>query len=438
MLPRVRRLHEKYGGALVAIGVHSGKFQRERRTGSIAAACRRLGVGHPVGNDRAFRVWKENSVLAWPTITIVDPEGYVVGQQSGELPFEGLDAFVGRIVNEHERRGTLNREPLSIAERPVEGDTGPLRFPTALAADIEGNLAVADSGNHRVLYGQTVGNSFAVRKVIGSGRPGFEDGPFGDAAFREPQGMALSGDMLIVADRGNHAIRMADLKSGQVATMAGTGDLAPGAISPGPAIGTPLRSPWDVLIHDYSLFVAMAGSHQIWRLSLRDGTLALHAGTGAEAIEDGSATEAALAQPMALASDEETWLYFADAESSSVRRVGFESGSEVETLVGTGLFDSGDVDGAGEEVRLQHAAGIAWGAGNHRLWIADTYNDKLKLLEPESRRVEELDPFDETLEEPMGLASAGHLLYVTDTNRHRILRVDQVDKRVVELGVELS
>lgn len=331
----------------------------------------------------------------------------------------------------------MNREPLSIAERTVEEGTGPLRFPSALAADIEGNLAVADTGHNRVLYGQMVGNSFAVRKVIGRGEAGFVDGALDEAAFDEPHGMALTGDMLIVADRGNHTIRLIDLENERVATMAGTGELAAGRIPAAPAVETPLRSPWDVLTHDYQVYIAMAGAHQIWRLDLQEGTLELHADSGTESIEDEPGRETTFAQPMALASDDE-WLYFADAESSSVRRVGFEPDAEVETLVGTGLFDSGDVDGVGEEARLQHAAGIAWGQGNHRLWVADTCNDKLKLLDPDSRRLETLDPFDETLSEPMGLASAGHLLYVTDTDRHRILRVDQIDKRVVTLDVELE
>ena len=191
----------------------------------------------------------------------------------------------------------------------------------------------------------------------------------------------------------------------------------------------------DVLLHDYMLFVAMAGSHQIWRLDLREGRFVPHAGSGREDIADGAAPAAALAQPMALATDDER-LFFADAETSSVRMTTFESNGEVTTLVGTGLFDFGDRDGVGEEVRLQHAAGLAWGPGNHRLWIADTYNHKLKTLDPETRRVETVEPFDEELSEPMGLAAAGHYMIVADTGHHRILRVDQIDKRVVELKLD--
>lgn len=435
MLPRVRRLHQEHGDAVVPIGVHSGKYPRERETAAIAAACRRLGVDHPVVNDRQFRTWKDHSVAAWPTLVILDPEGRVVGQQSGELPYDGLDAFVRRLIHEHERRGTLKTETWPLTERPDPGDTGPLRYPGNLAADIDGRLAISDTGHHRILIGHAVGNAIEVRDVVGRGEPGFEDGAFEEAGFAEPQGLALSGDMLIVADRANHAIRMVDLASRRVATMAGTGECGSGPIRPGDPLGAALRSPWDVLLQEYDLYVAMAGSHQIWRLDLKEGALVPHAGTGAEAIGDGETRSATLAQPMALATDDR-WLYFADAESSSVRRVGFGEEAEVETLVGTGLFDHGDVDGVGDEARLQHAAGLAWGQGNHRLWVADTYNDKLRTLDPSTRLLETVEPFEETLDEPMGLASAGHLMYVADTNHHRVLRVDQVDKRVVELAIE--
>jgi hypothetical protein len=427
-------MEERFGNAVIAIGVHAGKYHRERLTEAIADACRRESVSHPIVNDRQFRFWRANSVAAWPTITIVDPEGYVVGQQSGELPYAPLDDFVQDLIEEHEEKGTMDRRPWTLREDPIDVDTGILRYPGKVAADIEGRIAVSDTGHNRVLFGHMLGNSLEVRAVIGSGEPGFLDGALDQARFCEPQGVTLAGDMLIIADRGNHAIRMVDLGTGQVATMAGTGRLGEGAVTAGEPLATDLRSPWDVLLHDYGLFIAMAGSHQIWRLDLREGRIAPHVGSGHEDIVDGSAREAALAQPMALATDGER-LFFADAETSGVRVTSFEPGAGVTTLVGTGLFEFGDRDGVGEEARLQHAAGLAWGPGNHRLWIADTYNLKLKTVDPATRRVETVEPFEEQLNEPMGLATAGHYMLVADTNHHRILRVDQIDKRVVELEV---
>ena len=305
-----------------------------------------------------------------------------------------------------------------------------LARPARLAADIEGGLAVSDTGQHRILAGRMVGESFDVEHVIGCGDPGFADGAFEEAAFREPEGLALSGDMLIVADRGNHAIRMIDLQSGEVHTMAGTGEPGSGSIADdGDPLETPLASPWDVLLWDYDLFIAMAGPEQVWRLDLRGRRLAVHADMGGL----GDAGRGDAITPIALATDGQA-LYLADAGSSSVKRISFEPGGEVETLIGGGRADP--VAAEAGQAGLRGAAGLAWGQGNHRLWIADTGHHKLKVLDPAARTVEAVEPFEETLEEPMGLASAGHLLYVADTGHDRILRVDQIDKRVVELAVE--
>ncbi|HUP18915.1 MAG TPA: hypothetical protein VM778_03055, partial [Gemmatimonadota bacterium] len=262
-----------------------------------------------------------------------------------------------------------DREPRPLpAERPEPEAGAPLRFPGNVAADIEGRLVVSDTGHHRILVGHMVGNALDVRTVVGRGEPGFEDGPLGEAAFREPQGLAFSGDMVIVADRGNHAIRVVDLAAGRVATMAGTGEPARGRIPGGDPLASPLDSPWDVLLHEHDLFLAMASSDEIWRLDLRQGALVLHAGKSTEVGPGGRARRTG---PMALATDGQA-LYFADAGSSSVRRVGFEGGG-VETLVGTG---PGDREGPGEGAWLGHPGGLAWGQGNHRLWIADTGNHR--------------------------------------------------------------
>ncbi len=318
----------------------------------------------------------------------------------------------------------MSGDELDVVERPAVEGRSALRRPGRLAADIEGDLAVSDTGHHRVLVGRMVGNSFDVQRVIGRGEPGFADGPFESAAFRDPEGLALSGDMLILADRGNHAIRLIDLQSREVHTMAGTGEPAAGEIpAGGDPLETPLRSPWEVLLWNHDLFIAMAGSHQVWRLDLKESVLVAHASAGGS----GSlVTEPAA--PMALATDGHA-LYFAHAGTSSVSRVPFAPEGEGEVLV------AGDESSGA--ARLRGAAGLAWGQGNHRLWIADTGNHKLKMLDPAAGSVEAVEPFEETLEDPMGLASAGHLLYVADTGRDRILRVDQIDKRVVELTVEL-
>lgn len=294
---------------------------------------------------------------------------------------------------------------------------GALSRPGAVAADIEGRLAVSDTGNHRVLVGHAVGPRLDVLHVVGSGEAGWRDGPFAEAAFREPRGLALSGDMLIVADRGNHAIRMVDLSAGHVGTMAGTGEPAVAGVEAGDPLDSALSSPWDVLLHEYDLYVAMAGTREVWRLDLKAGTLVPHAGPAGEGAGDGSGAPAPA--PLALA-DDGARLYAVDAAVSGVRAIPFEEDAEPRGF-------------GGPAAALEGPGGLAWGQGNHRLWVADTGHDRLMLLDPSTGALEAVDPFEADLARPSGLASAGHLVFVADTDHDRVLRVDQVDKRVVEL-----
>jgi hypothetical protein len=482
MLPRVRELEQKFGDVLVAIGVHAGKYTAERRTENIAEACRRLGVHHPVVNDRQYRVWRSYAVQAWPTLAFVDPNGYLVASQAGELPLPPLEELVEAMIQRY--GGEIRREPFALARPPTNPDTGPLRFPGKLLA-AEGRLYISDTGHNQILEllltrnggddpagngGQISGGNdrtgdaaephARVTRRLGSGEAGFEDGAAGSAAFREPQGLALAEGALFVADRGNHALRRIELKSGRVETIAGTGELG-GRILPGPARETALRSPWDLWHREGTLYIAMAGSHQIWRMDLRTGELRVHAGSGAEAIDDGPLARATLAQPSGLASDGER-LYFADAESSSIRWADFDEGGRVGTIVGTGLFDFGDRDGQGEDVRLQHPLAVAWHEGS--LIVADSYNGKLKRVDPRAHTAmawpkghggialgshetgAQHEPADERgepapeapLSEPGGLSIGGAFLCVADTGNHRIVRVPLAGGRFEALKLPVT
>jgi sugar lactone lactonase YvrE len=254
-----------------------------------------------------------------------------------------------------------------------------------------------------------------VERAIGSGVPGFANGD--TPAFRYPQGLAFGADdTLYVADTGNHAIRAVSLAEGSARTLAGTGgqlrtarDRAAGAMS----------SPWDIAFDGETMHIAMAGIHQLWTLDLRDGTAMLFAGTGAEELHDGSHGEAALAQPMGVALARDA-LLVADAESSAVREVDLSASGAVRTLVGTGLFDFGHVDGAGDRVRLQHPQGLAVAAAD-RVLVCDTYNDSLRWLD---RATREVSTWVRGLHEPGGLAIGGRSVYVADTNAHRIVVID--------------
>ena len=446
MLPQLRKLERKWAAELVVIGIHSPKFFGEQDTEAVHRAVERLAVGHPVVNDRDFRVWQEYAVRAWPTLMFVDPRGKVIGRHEGEFPLEGMDQAIGAMVAEFERDGSLDRRPLSFTTRQETSPDRPLYFPGKLLADPEGGrLFVADTGHHRVLEADL--ESGQVRRTFGTGQPGLADGPAGEAAFYGPQGLALDGSTLFVADTENHAVRRIDLASGAVATVAGTGQQALRFQQGGPARQVSLSSPWDLAAHEGRLYVAMAGFHQIWLIDLAREVAIPWAGGGGENIVDGPLPEAQLAQPSGLALDARAGLlYVADSEVSAVRAIDLAPGGRVRTLVGQGLFEFGDVDGAGEVVRLQHPLGLALDPATGLLYVADSYNHKVKRLDPRTASVTSWigsgqpgfrdGPAGQAqLSEPGGLSLAGGRLYVADTNNHAARVCDLQSGEVSTLGI---
>ena len=309
----MRELESKYRRELVVIGVHSGKYHAERVTGRIRDASIRLDSIHPVVNDRQFRIWRSYAVSAWPTLVAVDPGGYVVGTHAGEFAAEMLFPFIEGVIESARARGVLNETPLHFpADEPTNSATQ-LRYPGKVLVAGK-RIAIADSGHHKILVGTLDQPSTAkMDRVIGTGEPGFSDGKNGQLNY--PQGMALVGETLYIADAENHSIRAVDLSNGELRTLAGTGsqmrtrgDRQKGAMS----------SPWDVVISGRTLYVAMAGTHQLWSVDLQGGSARVHAGTGGEDIRDGENQNALLAQPMGLTLLDGR-LYFADAESNAIR-----------------------------------------------------------------------------------------------------------------------
>ncbi len=407
VLPRVRELEERFADTLTVIGVHAGKFITERVTERIAEACDRLGVVHAVVNDRQFRVWRDFAVNAWPTLIAIDPEGHIAFVAPGEAPLEALSAEIERVVERARSRGTLVPGPDPTAPTTLRRHEGFLRFPTRAIVD-GGKLWVADTGHGRVL--ECAWNPAEKTASVVAEHGGFV----------EPRGLASLGGRIYVADRRAHSVSR--IGEGERVRVAGTGDLGSGAIDPGLALVTELRSPWGLAASGGRLAIAMAGAHQLWTLDVDAGALSLLAGFGGEAIEDGSAARAALAQPTGLAPLPDAALAFADCESSAIRTVG---GDSVHTIVGTGLFEFGDRFGVGRHVQLQHCEDVAVHGGV--LAVADTYNDRLKLVDPQTK---ECSPWSGeagekgSLREPGGVFSNGAELLVADTGHHRVVAVE--------------
>lgn len=426
MLPQLRELEERFHNELAVIGVHSGKYHAERVTQRIRDASIRLGVEHPIVNDRQFRVWRSYAVSAWPTLVAVDPDGYVVGAHAGEFTSEMLVPFITSLATAAEAKGILNRDTIPIVPDQPGNAPARLRYPGKVIVD-DNRIAIADSGHNQVLIGALAadGLEMVVQHVVGDGRRGFVDGE--EASFDYPQGLAFGDELLYVADAENHSVRAVDLRSRAVSTVIGTGnqlettaDRNRGALS----------SPWDLELKDGALYIAMAGVHQIWSLDLASHGVRVHAGTGGEDIRDGPSSSALLAQPMGIASRGNR-LYFADSESSAIRWTDVRPDGETGTVLGTGLFDFGNVDGTGDEVRMQHPQGVAL-SGDGRLLVADSYNDALKWVDPDMRSATR---WVDGLNEPGGVTCGAKYAYVADTNAHRIMAVDYESGESRELRI---
>ncbi|MGK5498655.1 NHL domain-containing thioredoxin family protein, partial [Streptomyces sp. URMC 125] len=422
VLDELRELEEKHRDTVVVIGVHSPKFVHEAEHRAVVDAVERYGVHHPVLDDPELATWKQYAVRAWPTLVVIDPEGYVVAQHAGEGHVHAIGRLVEELEAEHAAKGTLRRGDGPYV--PPEPEPTDLRFPGKALVLPSGGLLVSDTTRHQLVELEADGETVVRR--IGDGERGFADGPATGARFSEPQGLALLPDgRVAVADTVNHALRAWDPATGEVTTLAGTGrQWWQGSPSSGPAREVDLSSPWDVAWWADRLWIAMAGVHQLWTYDPAAGTVAVAAGTTNEGLVDGPAGEAWFAQPSGLAAAGER-LWVADSETSSLRWVerdggdGEGGGFAVRTAVGTGLFDFGHRDGAADQALLQHPLGVT-ALPDGSVAVCDTYNHALRRYDPAADEVATLAT---DLREPSDAVLVGDDIVVVESARHRLTRL---------------
>ncbi|MBI0294362.1 NHL domain-containing thioredoxin family protein [Streptomyces sp. PRKS01-29] len=417
VLDELRELEEKHRDTVVIVGVHSPKFVHEAEHQAVVDAVERYEVHHPVLDDPELATWKQYAVRAWPTLVVIDPEGYVVAQHAGEGHAHALETLVGQLEAEHAAKGTLRRgDGPYVPPEPVPTE---LRFPGKALLLPGGTFLVSDTTRHQLVELAADGESVVRR--IGAGERGLDDGTGERARFSEPQGLALLPDGTVaVADTVNHALRRFDPATGEVSTLAGTGrQWWQGSPTGGPAREVDLSSPWDVAWFADRLWIAMAGVHQLWTYDPESGTVRAAAGTTNEGLVDGPAGEAWFAQPSGLAASGDR-LWIADSETSAVRYVERDGeGFAVRTAVGTGLFDFGHRDGAADQALLQHPLGVT-ALPDGSVAIADTYNHALRRYDPGTGEVSTLAT---DLREPSGAVLADGDIVVVESARHRLTRL---------------
>ncbi|HEU4511719.1 MAG TPA: NHL domain-containing thioredoxin family protein [Nocardioidaceae bacterium] len=412
VLDELRPLEERYDGELVVIGVHSPKFVHEADPEALKAAVERYEVAHPVLDDPDLETWQAYTARAWPTLVLIDPEGYVVAQYAGEGHEHAIDALIAELREEHLAKGTLQPgDSPYVAPAPEPRD---LRFPAKAIRLAAGGFLVADAGHHQLVELAADGESVVRR--IGSGSRGNADGE--EPRFNEPNGLAaLPADVaaqvgydVVVADTVNHLLRGVDLTTGATRTVAGNGrQWMQGEGT------TSLSSPWDVVWWQGRVWVAMAGIHQLWTFDPVTGEVAVAAGTTNEGLLDGPLPDAWFAQTSGLAVDGDR-LWIADSETSSLR---YLSDGAVHTVVGKGLFDFGFQDGPADAALLQHPLGVTV-LPDGSVAVSDTYNGAIRRYDPATGT---LSTVATDLAEPSGALVDGEHLVVVESAAHRLTRV---------------
>jgi thiol-disulfide isomerase/thioredoxin len=420
VIDELREVEKRYADVLVVIGVHSPKFAHEADHAALIAAVDRYEVDHPVLDDPGLVTWNQYAVRAWPTLAVIDPEGYVVAQLSGEGHGHGLAALLDELVDEHSAKGTLRRGD-SYFTPPAE-PVSALRFPAKLAVLRSGELLVGDARNHSLAVIDPEDLSTVVRR-IGSERRGRADGSSSEAEFAEPQGVLVLpaavaeavGYDVVVADTANHLLRGLALATGVVTTVAGTGaQWRPGSAAAGPALAVDLSTPWDLAWFDEAVVVAMAGTHQLWTFDPLSSTACVLAGTTSEGLRDGPASTAWMAQPSGLAVDADI-LWIADSETSALRTL---RDGVLTTAVGQGLFAFGHRDGPAADALFQHPLGVCV-LPDGSVAVCDTYNNAIRRYDPVSGEVTTLTV---GVSEPSGAVVVNGQLVVVESAAHRLSR----------------
>jgi len=413
VLDELRPLEERFGDALVVIGVHSPKFEHERDPEALAAAVERYGVHHPVVDDGDMHIWQQYAAKAWPTLAVIDPTGYLVASMAGEGHAEGLTRLIDELIAKHTADGTLHRGDGPYVPL-VPADTL-LRFPGKAIELPGGTLLVSDSARHSIVELTPDGETLIRR--FGSGERG--------EPFNEPQGLlrlppdvaeAVGYDVL-VADTVDHQLRGLHLATGEVTLVAGSGrPWRSAADDPQPARSADLSSPWDLAWFDDRVIIAMAGIHQLWWFDPTSGTVGVYAGTTVESLRDGPIPDVWMAQPSGLSVGGDR-LWIADSETSALRYV---EGGVLHTAVGQGLFDFGHVDGPAKEALFQHPLGVA-ALPDGSVLVADTYNGAVRRYDPATDVVSTVDS---GLAEPSDiLVTASGDVFVVESAAHRLTRL---------------
>lgn len=416
----------RYADGLTVIAVHTPKFEAERDPRIAQKTLNRLGCRMPAIHDPLFLLWQHYHLNAWPSVVLIDAAGEVQHRLLGDHQRSAIDLAVQGMLD---RAGAQQRvfgvQSLDLRREPRL----PLAFPCGIAVG-PSHLYIADSAHHRILECTHEGR---VLRSFGSGTPGYVDGHPAESSFHGPRGLHLGRDALYVADTGNHALRRIALLNGESDTVAGTGQRRQFGEGMGSvATATALDTPWSVTGSNDKLYISMAAAQQVWEFDQVQRSLSVLAGAGEIGFADGAGDRALMAQPAGMALVQQS-LYVADSAASAIRSISV-TGGQIHSLVGHGLFEFGIQDGVRQSALLQYPLDIALDPSQPTLWIADTYNNRIRFLRLGGGDLRSLQ-LDYVLYEPAAIAVAAGALWIANTHAHEVLRFDLETRQVQRLPI---
>lgn len=396
---------------------------------SSAASARhavlREQISFPVYHDYDSTILKKFNITACPTVCILGPQGNILHPFFGEEWRYSLRTFIADAFLFYHFGESL---PSPTCLHPLPGE---LRYPMGLLWEPNrSQLIVSGTGSCSLLIMADQGRSM---HRIGSGKRGYAEGSFDEACFHSPVGLAWTDGKLYVADRGNHAIRTVDLDKHLIQTFAGTGREGYDLYGKKDPRYQELNAPWAIAAVQGTLYVAMAGLHQLWSFNTKSGYGEAWSGTGSQiSINADHLLASSWSFPSALIPDGSD-LYVVDYYTQTIRKIN----------LATGVVESVIIHG------LRGPMGGCWSRSRQTLFIANRQNHTVIEVDPKTGKVFQqfgsgLAGFQDgqgktaSFFEPCAVAvdDTREILYVADCNNHAIRQIDLRNSEISTLNRE--
>jgi sugar lactone lactonase YvrE len=333
------------------------------------------GTGQPENNGNTGPAGKINVGL--PFGVEIGPDGALYFTEVGNHRVWRRDLATGQM------KAVAGRGIKGYAGDGGSAFDAELNEPYEVRFDGEGNLYFVEMQNH--LVRRVDAQTGTITTIAGTGQPGFggDGGPGAEAQLSVPHSIDLDDQgNLYIADIGNHRIRRVVLATGIIDTVAGTGERrfpSDGAT----AKGSPIPGPRALFVDGHTLWIALREGNGVWRMDLDAGTLHHVAGTGEPGYtgDGGPAKDATFNGPKGIAVGPEGHVYVVDSENDCIRKIDRRTGI-VTTVAGSGRARSYAGDGGpAVKAKFSQPHGICV-AADEAIYIGDTLNHRVRRVAP--------------------------------------------------------